>query len=420
MGRLMILSSDGHAVAPMEEFRDYLEPAYLGDFEEFLPVWREHGSSAVAEKSMRLRTDDEAVDVWSRDFLATGRTDGYFDPDRRIVEMDRNGLSGEVLFPDFGTPFALGSPTVAAMLGIKPSTPDQLEAGFRAHNRWAAQFVQVAPERFAPMAAISFRDVDAAVREIRWASDAGFRGILLPPVPDDAQLYDVRYEPVWSALEERGLVLNSHISLSAELPPFGAPPHRTTTVALLSLDAFNAVQRAFRVLVWGGVLERHPHLNVVFTEQHSDWVIPLLAKMDYSYEHSDLRKDIRSIVPRKPSEYWQRQCYLGSSIFSKAEVRERYSIGINKMMLGFDYPHFEGAWRLGSTAYLQSTLGAAAVPVAEARKILSETAAEVFGFDEAKLLAVADRVGPDAAEVLAPPVNPLVDADLDRPMMTVV
>jgi predicted TIM-barrel fold metal-dependent hydrolase len=217
------------------------------------------------------------------------------------------------------------------------------------------------------------------------------------------------------------MVLNSHISLSAEVAPAPAPPHRTTTAAIIGVDAFHAVQRVLRVLIWGGVLERHPDLRVVFTEQHSDWVVPLLARMDFSYERGDLRKDIHSIVPRKPSEYWERQCYLGSSIFSRAEVAARQTIGLHKMMLGFDYPHFEGAWRLGVREYLQATLGEAGVPEAEARPMLADTAIKVFGLDADKLAQVAARIGPHPDEVLTPPAQPLtgVSADLDRPLQAI-
>ena len=133
----------------------------------------------------------------------------------------------------------------------------------------------------------------------------------------------------------------------------------------------------------------------------------MLAKMDFSYIAGDLRKDIHSSVRLKPSEYWQRQCYLGSSIFSRAEIRARRSIGIDKMMLGFDYPHFEGAWRLGVRDYIQATLGEQEVSEDEAQLMLSKTAAEVFRFDVDELRSVADRIGPEPESVLTPSAVPL-------------
>lgn len=421
MDRLTIVSSDGHAVGPMEGYREYLDPGFRRDFDDFLPVWREFGALAISEKGLSLRLDDDVVSSWRDNFLQTGRTDGYRDPDRRIAEMNANGLAAEVMFPDFGTPFALGSISLAAVNGIRPRSREHLDAGLRAHNRWAAEFFQTAPGRFVGMAAMTFDDVDRAVREIRWAHANGFAGVVLLVTPHDVELYDLRYEPIWDVLEELDLVLNSHISLSAEVPSSSAPPHATTTAAILGTDAFYAVQRVLRVLIWGGVLERHPALRVVFTEQHSDWVVPTLARMDFSYERGDLRKDIRTAVPNKPSEYWDRQCFLGSSIFSRAEIEARHEIGLGKMMLGFDYPHFEGAWRLGVREYLQATLGETGVPESEARTMLADTAIDIFRLDGSGLAAVAAQIGPLATDVLTPLSTPLMDvsADLDRPLQTI-
>ena len=190
---------------------------------------------------------------------------------------------------------------------------------------------------------------------------------------------------------------------------------------MFGVDAFVSVQRILRVMLWGGVLDRHPTLKLIFTELQSDWVIPLLARMDFSYEKSDMRREIRQMLPMKPSEYWERQCFLGSSIFSRAEVGARAQIGVDKMMLGFDYPHFEGAWRLGVNEYLRATLGAVNTPEDEARKLAGLNAVEVFGLDLDRLTAVAHQIGPRPDEVLTPLDEPLsgVSADLNRPLQTI-
>ena len=158
-------------------------------------------------------------------------------------------------------------------------------------------------------------------------------------------------------------------------------------------------------LIWGGVLERHPRLKVVFTEQGSGWVPGRLTSMDYSYEGSYLRRDVREVVKRKPSEYFARQCWIGSSILSRAEVAARHQIGVDKMMIGVDYPHHEGTWNGGNLDYLQATLGAERVPESEARRMLGETIAEVFGFDTGKLAPIADRIGPAPERILTPPAE---------------
>src|SRR6476661_2850834 len=76
------------------------------------------------------------------------------------------------------------SPTRAASLDIAEASVEQVSAGYRAYNRWLADFRSVAPERWLGMAAISFHDVDAAVKEVHQAGSLGFAGIAVPAVPD--------------------------------------------------------------------------------------------------------------------------------------------------------------------------------------------------------------------------------------------
>lgn len=127
--------------------------------------------------------------------------------------------------------------------------------------------------------------------------------------------------------------------------------------------------------------------------------------MDYSYTGSYLRRDIREVVKLKPSEYFARQCWIGSSLLSRFEIAARHEIGLDKMMVGVDYPHHEGTWNGGNFDYLQATLGAEAVPEDEARQMLGGTAAQVFGFDVQKLVPIAERVGPTPERILTPPAE---------------
>jgi hypothetical protein len=124
------------------------------------------------------------------------------------------------------------------------------------------------------------------------------------------------------------------------------------------------------------------------------------------------------VIRLKPSEYFERQCHLGASIFSRNEVAMRHEIGIDKMMMGMDYPHQEGTLGggYGTREYLQATFGAEQVPEDEARRMLGETAVSVFGFDMAKVKAVAAEVGPLPDEVLTPPeVDLYPHGDVHKP-----
>jgi hypothetical protein len=134
------------------------------------------------------------------------------------------------------------------------------------------------------------------------------------------------------------------------------------------------------------------------------------------YDGSYFRTDYHDLLPSKPSEYFQRQCFLGSSIFSRAEVAARGEIGIDKMMLGMDFPHHEGTLLETTKEYLRATLGATHVPLEEARCLLGYNAAKVYGFDLDLLGPVATRTGLRADVVLTPPDRDLFPrGDVHKP-----
>lgn len=418
--KIAIISSDGHATARMDEYAPYLDPKYRDEFRDFCVEYREKGSYTFEVPAMRGRLDPYVIQEWVEDMLEPGRVEGNFDPVRRLREMESEGVVGEVLFPDFGLPFEMYSPTLASQLGYA-RTQEQIDVGDRAYNRWLANFVGTAPERFAGMASISFYDVEAAIRELHEIKKLGLRGIVLPAFDDSMPLFSAEFDPIWSTIEDLELILNSHIAISGTSNHWVGhnpkPPHPACLPALFrSLIVFYC-QQVLDHLIWGGVLERHPRLKVVFTEQGSAWIVGKLVELDYSWQGSYLRQDVHEVVKRPPSEYFQRQCWIGSSLLSRAEVGYRHSIGLDKMMVGVDYPHHEGTWNGGNINYLRATFGPNDVPLDEARLLLGENAARVFGFDLAALAPVVEQFGPTAEQILTPPTEDLFPrGDVNKPL----
>ena len=97
-------------------------------------------------------------------------------------------------------------------------------------------------------------------------------------------------------------------------------------------------RQAFWQLVQGGVFDRHPQIKVVFSEVRSDWLPETLAYLDERFEKE------RHLTKLKPSEYFERHCYIAPSSPRPAEMKQRREIGIDRMLLGVDYPHVEGTW----------------------------------------------------------------------------
>ncbi|GAA1827971.1 amidohydrolase family protein [Pseudonocardia ailaonensis] len=427
--RALIVSSDGHATARMPEYGQYIPERSREEFEAFVVQYAKFGSKNFEARALAARLDPEAVDDWQARFIDTGRLDGNSDPAKRLEEMAAEGVSAEVLIPDFGTPFEMLSPTASGAMGqdADTRTPQQIADSCFAFNRWLADFVSYAPERFAGMAKIDFDDVEFALKEIAWAHEAGLRGIMVPHMRDDFPVYHPDFDPIWALVSDLGMVVDCHSGMSSitrrrpAIPR--SAPHPSVVAPILTREFMFAAQQLLVHFIWGGVLERHPRLKVVFTEMGSAWAAPALAGMDYSFEGSYTRHDTREVLTMKPSEYFTRQVWLGSSIFSRAEVAARNElVGPAKMMLGMDFPHHEGtlATGPGTLGYLRATVGAAGVPADEARLMLGESALDVFGLDRAALSAVAAEVGPELDLVLtAPEVDEYPRGDVKKPLVYV-
>jgi predicted TIM-barrel fold metal-dependent hydrolase len=409
----------------MPDFRPYIPARYHAEFDDFCVGFARDGCRTIDPKSLLQRIDPYLVDEWVQSVVEPHRLDGQYDPRKRLAELEKQGIAAEVLFPDFGLPFELHPPLLAAVLGYT-RTPEQIEVANSAYNRWLADFCATAPDRFVGLAVLSFADVERTISEIRWAKDAGLRGIVLPSVDEDTPFFDERFDPIWATLAELEMPANSHTAISAVTKHMAtgtlkAVPHPACAAPLMTAQAYFSTQQILNHLIWGGVLERHPNLQLVMTEQGTGWVVSALKGMDYSWEASYLRRDVREIVKSKPSDYFRRQCHIGSSLFSRAEAEARYDIGVDKIAIGADYPHHEGTWAAGpgTVDYLRATLGVARVPAAEARMMLGGNALRLWKLDYPTLRLIADRIGPDLDLVLTPPTEEhFPRGDVHKPLAT--
>src|SRR5262249_28954724 len=159
-----------------------------------------------------------------------------------------------------------------------------------------------------------------------------------------------------------------------------------------------------------GVFQRHPTLKFLFTETSTTWVLPELAQIDGFYHSAKIEGSMMSVImrpavellDRSPSDYFRRNCWIGNSVMSRADVDLRHDLGVDRIVWGSDYPHMEGSW---PHSLLALRLNLHDVPADEVRAMTSENAAKVYGFDLDALQPIADRIGPTPEEI-ATPVSP--------------
>lgn len=389
--RYTVISSDCHAGGSHAQYREYLDPAFVERFD----AWRDRYKNPF------------------RDLQDDGRSRNW-DDERRIGEQDADGIVAEVVFPNTVPPFF---PT-GVVIAPAPTTREDYElrlAGIRAHNRWLADFCAAHPHRRAGLGQILLNDVDEAVADVRWAKEHGLSGVLLPGVAPNTPiepLYSPAYEPLWSVCEELEMPVTHHGGGSG-VPDMG---RYESTLAMYILEVGFYANRALWHLVMSGVFERHPSMVFVMTEQGSAWIPEVLNRMDTL--HADMVSGHFGgelgpqafVLPRTPSEYFFENCYIGASFPTQSDATRFAEIGIDRVMWGSDYPHREGTYPYSREALRRAFAG---WDEAEVRKVLSENAARVYGFDLDALAPIAAECGPSVAEVAEPLTE--VPADASSP-----
>jgi predicted TIM-barrel fold metal-dependent hydrolase len=327
---------------------------------------------------------------------------GAWDHDQRIEVLDGDGIAGEVIFPDGIT--ENNSPPFGAGLSVGPQGGEYETqwAGARAHNRWLSELCQMAPERRRGVAVVPATwDVDEAVAEVRWARQNGLGSIMIPVMwQPHAPYHHPRYEPLWDVCQELDVVVHFHSGPAPSQEYFGnwppAPGEKTLPggMGIYVCEAVWTVVRPLTFFIWGGVFERFPGLRVVVTEGTTSWAPNYLEHLDERYVDWHVTAklgDYRSHLSMKPSDYFHRNVRLGT-FFARKEAEKRYEVGVGCMMWGSDYPHPEGTWPYTHDQMLNAFRG---LPEAETEAMLGMTAAELYGFDAAKLAPLVERIGPD-------------------------
>lgn len=388
--RYVVISSECHAGGSMELYREYLDPAWRDEYD----AWR----STYVVEFPDLR--DPTSEAYRRNH------DGAL----RQRDLEAEGIVGEVLFPNTIPPFF-------ARHGLIESPPSDAHefarswAGLRTHNRWLADFCEELPGRRAGVAQLWLADLGLARAEVEWIKASGLFGGILLPIPahngPEPPLHAPHYEPFWSLCEDLDVPITIHGGGGS--PDEGWYP--TSGAVLFTTGGYYSL-RPLAQLVMAGVFQRHPRLRVALTETgsnswpvslfaHLDWFVDRCRRVPHSHGANYGGAAVRNLSLR-PSEYLARNVWQGASFLTRPDCALRHRIGVDRMMWGSDYPHYEGTFP-HSRASLRWTFQG--VDPDEVQQMVGGNVAAMYGFDVEALRPVADRIGPTVAELAAPMVE---------------
>ncbi len=382
--RPVIISCDGHATGRAEDYVPYVERGYREKYAEFMAeLERREAAQARAREADRSLFSKEGSEAFEAE---TGDArDGEWNSSVRSDVLEHEGVVAEVLFPNGRVPFG----------GFGESAEHELRGvGNRAYDRWLLDFANDLPGRRAALAMLTVHDLEATVAEIRWAAKEGMKGVIIPTVPGEGlpPYYDPHYDPLWAACQE--FTMPVHVHGGGGTPDYGN--YGVVSMLMYATEATYFSQRNLWILLWGGVFERFPRLQVVFTETRADWVPGTLALLD-GIHAARFFSHIRDTVKLKPSEYFERQCSVAASFMAPHEAAMRHEIGLGNLMWGADYPHVEGTWPRTRKSLARCFEG---IPIEDVRTILTDNPARLYGFDIEALQPIADRVCPTVQELV--------------------
>lgn len=285
------------------------------------------------------------------------RLGGYI-PAERLRELDADGVDATTLFP---------TPRLSNWIYAMKDAEFHL-ALVRAYNDWLSEYASYAPDRLGGLFIIPNRGVGMAVAEIERASQLpGMKGALLGCYPHGSLELEPVDDPVWGALAERELPVHIHVALVNDMP--GANESKVPG----DIRFFDAPKRVLQ-FVWTKVFDRFPALKLAVIEVDVGWLPYMKEQADDRYRRQGLGASLQ--LTRLPSDYIREHVWF-SYITDHYGLRNRYDIGVDRMMWSSDFPHVGANW---PTSWRVINAELSGFPPAERAQLLAANAQELYRF----------------------------------------
>ena len=375
-----IMDSDIHVLEPKDLWLDYIEPAYKDQAPHVLQApegggtgkWQFAGKSfpAFSDLPDRQRTAQIRHDKARERHIATGRYQDPADdlpgdhPQAMLQAMDREGIDVSIIFR-----------TLAShVIGVDDLDPNLSAAVCRAFNNWLHDFCKTDPERLKLAALMPMHDVQRAVQEARrCVEELGALTLILSNHPvNQKPWYDRYYDPLWAEAERLQVPVSFH---GIQMAYQDHISRRYMDNFALAHAAAHPVELmlALGSLLTGGVFERFPELKAAFLEGSCSWVPWWLWVLDERVEK--FGDDEKFPLSMKPSDYFQRQCFVSVEPDEELLKYTIDAIGDDNIVISSDWPHDDSAYPLAIDTFLKID----GVSDDSKRKILWDNCARLYG-----------------------------------------
>lgn len=363
MATYTAISADSHVQQPPTFYTERVPAPYRDRTPH--TVKTPTGTFLIADGMKPRRLDVAASRLTAEDREREFRAEpsGGANLERRMADLERDGVFAEVVYPN--NLFVFASPDPGYQMAVA-----------RAYNDWVMETFAPRLDRFAPVAIVPAADIPAAVKEVERAAKLGFRTVVLPIVMRDRPYNMPEYDALWAAIDRAGMILSFHsFSTSWDAYPrdWGREEGVGGGLYFMTMRMADG-QDPLTLIICSGALQRFPNLKFVVAECGSGWLAWLLSTLDEQMQKKHMW--IRPNLEMLPSEFFKRQGFVtfGDDAIGIHNIR---FTGPDCIMWGSDYPHDEGTFPHSQEVLARLFEG---VPEPHARKVAAENAARLYGF----------------------------------------
>lgn len=307
---------------------------------------------------------------------------GCYNGAERLKDMDADGVWAEVLFPP--------QRTMSHFLG--DDDEEFVLAGVDAYNNFLFdEFCAPDPTRLIGLAQIPSIGIDVAVDALRKAKARGAKGVIISNWPAGGDSLSVDDDPFWAAAADESIPVSIHINLISRAAR-SADRKAAAASGIARYDMSSAATRAKAIggmshvfsmsagaitqMLFTGVFERFPDLQVCWIEIGVGWLPHFLESIDDRYWRNRSWGQLEISEP--PSFYWYRN-NAATFITDRSGIALRHAAGVDNIMWSSDYPHHGNDWPY-SRKVIDETMGH--IPADERRRIVGGNATRIWHLDD--------------------------------------
>jgi predicted TIM-barrel fold metal-dependent hydrolase len=260
---------------------------------------------------------------------------GCWEPKARLADMDVNHVEASLSFPSF--------PRFCGQTFLERSDKELADLCVKAYNDWMFdEWCAGSNGRLIPLPIIQLWDADLAAAEVRRNAARGGHAVCFSEIPPFLGLPSVHsdsWDPFFAACAETETVVCMHIGSSSKMPSTSADAPAAVGSTLTYMNAAMSLTD----FLMSGVFERHPKLEVAYSEGQIGWIPYVLERADKVWEDNRGWGGVADKVHRPPSTYYYEHVY-GCFFDDPHGLKSLESVGVDNITFETDYPHSDSTW----------------------------------------------------------------------------